>query len=69
MDSYQITCKSCGASNRIPSDKQGVSGKCGKCHSGLPAIYWQPQPVNEATFDSFVRGYDGPILAEFWAPW
>ena len=69
MDSFQVTCKSCGTANRIPVDKQGVSGKCGKCQSALPALYWQPQAVNETTFDSFIRGYDGPVLAEFWAPW
>jgi hypothetical protein len=69
MPTFQVTCKSCGASNRIPAEKEGIPGKCGECHQPLPALYWQPQQLDEASFDRFVAGFDGPVLAEFWAPW
>lgn len=69
MDSYQVTCRSCGASNRIPADKEGVAGKCGSCKADLPPLYSQPQAVNAETFDRFVASYPGPVLVEFWAPW
>jgi thioredoxin 2 len=32
-------------------------------------MYFQPQPLNERTFDEFMKNYHGPVLAEFWAPW
>lgn len=69
MDSYLVTCRSCGASNRVPAEKEGLSGHCGNCKATLPALYWQPQQLTEQTFDDFIAHYDGPVLAEFWAPW
>jgi len=69
MPSYLITCKSCGTANRIPGDKEGLSGRCGNCHASLPALYSRPQQMTEREFDDFVARYDGPVLAEFWAPW
>jgi thioredoxin 2 len=31
-----VRCSDCGAANRIPAEKIGVAGKCGKCHTLLP---------------------------------
>lgn len=69
MDSYQVRCRECGTTNRVPAEKQGISGNCGNCRSKLPALYWQPQELTEKSFDGFITRYDGPVLAEFWAPW
>jgi len=69
MPSYNVTCSACGTTNRIPADKQGRSGRCGTCHAALLPMYFQPQVLNDRTFDSFVNSYHGPVLAEFWAPW
>ena len=69
MSSYLVKCRSCGTSNRIPAAKEGISGHCGHCRAALPALYWQPQQVSDKNFDAFIAGYDGPVLAEFWAPW
>ena len=69
MPSYVVKCSSCGTSNRIPAEKEGVHGHCGNCRAGLPALYWRPQQVTDHSFDNFIADYDGPILAEFWAPW
>ena len=66
---YSITCPACGTSNRIPADKQGLQGRCGNCKASLPPLYHQPQQLDERSFDSFIRTYPGPVLAEFWAPW
>jgi thioredoxin 2 len=60
MSSYIVTCSACGTANRIPADKEGESGRCGRCHAALAPLYFRPQPT---------QGYPGPILAEFWAPW
>jgi thioredoxin 2 len=69
MSSYLVKCRACRASNRIPADKEGVSGHCGNCRAVLPALYFRPQQVTDQSFDDFVARYDGPVLAEFWAPW
>jgi hypothetical protein len=69
MASYLVKCRSCGTSNRIPADKEGVAGHCGNCQSALPALYFQPQQVTDVSFDDFIARYDGPVLAEFWANW
>ena len=69
MNSYIVTCSSCGTGNRVPAEKEGKRGHCGNCRSELPPLYYQPQTVIDSTFDSFVSNYPGPVLAEFWAPW
>jgi thioredoxin 2 len=69
MTSYLVKCRSCGTSNRIPAEKEGIPGHCGNCRSALPALYLRPQQLTERDFDQFIAGYDGPVLAEFWAPW
>ena len=67
--SHLVKCRSCGVSNRIPAEKEGVTGHCGSCRAQLPALYWQPQQLSYASFDRFLAGFDGPVLVEFWAPW
>ena len=69
MPSYLVKCRSCGTANRVPADREGASGHCGNCHAPLPALYLRPQQVTDSSFDRFMAGYDGPVLAEFWAPW
>ena len=69
MPSFLVKCRSCGVSNRIPAEKEGVAGHCGHCKATLPALYWRPQLLTDNSFDAFIAGYDGLVLAEFWAPW
>lgn len=69
VTSHIIKCPSCGTGNRVPADKEGTQGHCGKCKSSLPPLYHRPQQLDDRTFEGFVRSYNGPVLAEFWAPW
>ena len=69
MTSYQLKCPECGALNRIPADKEGVSGVCGTCRAKLPPLYSTPRELHDADFDALVSAYPDPGLAEFWAPW
>jgi thioredoxin 2 len=69
MNSYVVTCSMCGTGNRIPADKEGKSGRCGKCRSALPPLYYRPKTLTDSDFDRFIANYPGPVLAEFWAPW
>jgi thioredoxin-like negative regulator of GroEL len=32
-------------------------------------LYYQLKPLTDSNFDAFMKGYNGPVLAEFWAPW
>jgi len=68
MTTYTVTCGSCGATNRIPADKQGRTGRCGTCRATLLPMYYQPQSLGDRTFDGFIQGYGGTVLAEFWSP-
>jgi hypothetical protein len=69
MAPFTVTCKSCGTANRVPAEREGVSGRCGNCQAALPPVYWQPQQLTDESFDDFVARYDGPVVAEFWASW
>jgi len=69
MNSFIVTCPSCGNGNRIPADKEGLRGRCGACRAALPPLYIHPQQLTDTSFDAFVAAYPGPLLAEFWAPW
>lgn len=69
MALYTVTCSSCGTANRIPADKEGMTGRCGQCHARLAPLYYRPQTLDETSFDPFVARYPEPVLAEFWAPW
>ncbi len=68
-ESYLVKCPSCGASNRVPAAMAGKTGRCGECHSTLPALYVEPLVLGDANFRDFLHGYAGPLLVEFWAPW
>lgn len=69
MTQHLVKCGSCGASNRISAEKEGVPGQCGNCRAKLPALYLHPQPLNDGNFEAFISEYGGAVLAEFWAPW
>ena len=68
-DSYLIHCASCGTANRVPAASEGKAGKCGNCHATLFPLYTRPVALSDRNFDEFVKGFRGPLLAEFWAPW
>jgi thioredoxin 2 len=69
MSTYDVSCSFCGTKNRVPAEKEGKLGRCGNCHKELPPMYYRPQQLTERTFDTFIRGYNNRMLAEFWAPW
>lgn len=69
MPNHLVTCHCCGSDNRVPSEKEGLPGRCGNCRARLPALYLRPQQATDADFDAFVAGYPGTVIAEFWAPW
>ncbi len=62
-----IACPSCAGLNRVPDDKLGAGGKCGKCKSALFA--GAPIDLTSANFDAHASRSDIPLLVDFWAGW
>jgi thioredoxin 2 len=71
-DGTIVRCSQCGTRNRIPLNRQGEQGICGKCGAQLPLA--QPYPnrpidVSDLNFALEVKAFTGPVLVEFTAPW
>ncbi|MBW2592958.1 MAG: thioredoxin [Deltaproteobacteria bacterium] len=72
MENYVIRCSACGSRNKIPMDKVGASGKCGKCGAPLETddlMADKPIIVTDTDFDSRVLKSPLPVLLDCWAPW
>ena len=65
-----ITCPSCGANNRVPTEKlsEGLAPVCGRCKSPLSAS-GHPVTVTDANFAEEVERSLLPVLLDMWAPW
>jgi len=66
-EALHLVCPSCGAVNRIPSQRLGEGPKCGKCHR--PVFSGHPVELTGAQFDRYIGRSDLPVLVDFWAPW
>lgn len=66
-DSKIVVCPTCTTANRVPVERLGAGGKCGKCRSVLFA--GQPVTLAAANFDAHATKSDIPLLVDFWATW
>jgi thioredoxin 2 len=66
-EALHVVCPSCSSVNRLPKDKLGLGGKCGRCHSTL--FEGHPLALNQANFAAHIGRSDLPVLVDFWAPW
>jgi thioredoxin 2 len=66
-DGLHIVCPHCNGVNRVPTDKLGKGGNCGRCHA--PLFVGHPVPLTQENFGSHVGRSDLPVLVDFWAPW
>ena len=63
-----LSCPQCGTKNRIPFERLGETGHCGKCKADLTVT--SPVEVgSSAQFDRLVNVSPVPVLVDFWAPW
>jgi thioredoxin 2 len=62
-----VVCPHCHAPNRVPADKLGASGTCGKCKQ--PLFAGTPLELDAESFEKHVGRSDLPVLVDFWAPW
>ncbi len=63
----QVVCLECGAVNRLPEGKDGRSGQCGRCRTGLFAGH--PKDTDAAMLDRAIARSDIPVVVDIWAPW
>lgn len=66
-DALHIVCPHCDSINRLPADRLGSGGKCGKCSK--PLFDGRPLELNADNFARHISKNDIPVLVDFWAPW
>jgi len=62
-----VPCPHRDSLNRLPTDRRGERGRCGRCRS--PLFTRAPIVLDQARFDRHAGSSDLPILVDFWAPW
>ncbi len=69
-DSQLITCRQCGATNRVAGERlrAGAQPVCGRCKTPLVET-GGPVTVTDASFTSVVEQSSLPVLVNFWAAW
>ena len=62
-----VVCPHCDAINRLPRERLGEGGTCGKCHR--PLFTGHPVALDEARFERHATRSDLPLVVDFWAEW
>ena len=62
-----IACSHCLTTNRVPNARLSDDPVCGKCGNAL--LDGRPIELDDASFDTFVRHTELPVLVDFWATW
>jgi len=62
-----IACPADGTLNRVPKDRLGAGGKCGRCHK--PLFQAKPIELTAANFEAHTARSDLPVVIDFWAEW
>ena len=70
-DSVIVSCKKCGAKNRVPQTRIEESPVCGKCRTKLDFTSGvaKPVPVTDQTFREEVLHAKGLVVVDCWAAW
>ncbi len=66
-DPLHVVCSRCNAVNRLPREKLGSDGRCGRCKQSL--FTGAPVELDGAGFEQQVSKSDLPLVVDFWAPW
>lgn len=62
-----VVCPACATANRVPAEKLGAGGKCGRCGAAL--FDGTPVTLTAANFDAHATKSDLPLVVDFWAAW
>ena len=68
MEELVFHCASCGAINRVRSERLAAGPKCGRCQRALD-LSGAPVEVDDDTLRRLVEHSPVPVLVDFWAPW
>lgn len=66
-ESLHLVCAACGGVNRVPAERLGDGGKCGRC--GAPLVPTEPVALDQTAFERVLQKDQRPILVDFWADW
>jgi len=66
-ESRHVVCPHCGGVNRVPVERLGAGGKCGRCKA--PLFDGKPLEIGGQDFHTQLTRSDIPLLVDFWAPW
>ena len=66
-DMLQVVCPHCDAANRVPAERLGAGGKCGRCHQAL--FTGAPVALDGERFARHLAKSDLPLIVDFWAAW
>lgn len=66
-DPVLIICPHCNTANRVPHERLGAGGKCGRCSAAL--FDAQPVVLGAHNFDAHLGKSGIPLLVDFWASW
>jgi thioredoxin 2 len=66
-ESIYVVCPHCDMINRVPGERLGAGGTCGRC--GELLFTGRPIELTEANFDQQVGKSTLPVIVDFWAPW
>ena len=71
-----VTCRSCGAKNRVDETRGDLQPVCGRCKSplnvgaGADSDEGHPVELTDSTFDGAIRSAGNrPVLVDCWAAW
>lgn len=66
-DPVLIICPHCATTNRVPHERLGAGGKCGKCGAAL--FDGHPVTLGAQNFDAHLHKSGIALLVDFWASW
>ena len=63
LKNTHLICPSCGAKNRVPTERIGKGPKCGTCKTSLFSD--KPFDLDEAALDKHLGNDEVPLLVDF----
>jgi thioredoxin 2 len=67
MELIHVVCPRCDTTNRLPRERLGDGGICGKCKQRL--LDGRVLTLDAGRFARHVASSDIPVVVDFWAPW
>ncbi len=69
MDTIILTCPKCNTKNKIPTGKQHLKPKCGKCGTPInTAAHAVPVELVDSEFQAFIANASLPVMVDFYSP-